>query len=501
MRLRDATGLSMATLCCLFLLSLTQPASAAESKPDCPVTLDTPFPGWQPVDTGERPDWYALYTACLPKLENKLAGRWPLILWQGAAEQPLSARQVHELLSRGVVQHVALDRQAIPLAQALQAAAAPVIVMQPKGIKWPYELLDDQAWRLSVDDPRRLRGWARLQVDPTRLDAWELGAAQVRGDLQAFKDAGVGVDAVWLDYEPAVVLADLKTVRETAGLSAAIPADALADEASFARYRRRLSLQLMSDYLAAPIQEVFPDASSTNWLVALSTPQVPVLSWDNWQHPQMLTNFSATNPIAYGIDTALLAVAKSNPPADQAELDRLYMHILLRQVSADAWNRHQLAPELESVPWVARRVVDEAVETPAMSRAAYREALRHLWLRDIDAMMVFNSAGRKNRHWRKALAEAQDVQHAFNEMLAVGDLLKSGRVMNYQVPMPGEAGVLWSGLRDDARAVVRLVRLGGSRKWLRLEVWQGEHVLLPLSDSGASFLLTRGEGGIAVNPL
>jgi hypothetical protein len=484
----------------LLLACLWLPTLATGSERACPIALDTPFPGWQPDPVRQDHDWLSLYTTCLPPLRHARGNRWPLIFWQGIGDEPLQPTQVQALLARGVVQHLPLDVRAIPAARALQAAGAPVIIMQGQAWDWPYGLLDDDTWRLPLHEPQRFSPMASVQADPTRLDAWQLGAAQIRDTLRAFRAAGVEVDAVWLDYEAQPLLLDLQTVRAAENIAGSIPAEALADEAAFALYRRRLYLQLVDAYIAAPIREVYPDALSTNWIVTLSTPDVPVLSWDNWHHPQVVTGFSATNPIAYGIDTALLALVGDHPPADQAALDRLYLHVLLRQVSADAWNRHRQRSAQVAVPWVARRVQDEQQPTPAMSRAAYREGLRHLWLRGIAAMQVFNPAA-DGHAWRRALAEAQDAQHVYDEMLLAGDLLQRGEVMNYRVPLPGEAVLLWSGLRDDRRAVLRVTRNGSRRTSLLLQPWPGEVVLLPAPPEGASYLLTRGEGRIETRVL
>lgn len=485
---------------CLLSVCLWFVQANALAGDGCPVDPDSPFPGWQVDSEPAQPDWYRLYLDCLPPLTHPRAGRWPLVFWQGVGDQPLEPEQIQALLSRGVVQHLPLDTAAIPAALALQAAGAPVIIMHARGAAWPYNLLDDQQWRLITEDPQRLPRLGRVQADPTRLDAWQRGAQQITEILEAFSDAGVKIDAVWLDYESQPLLLDLQTVRQAVHLAGRVPASALADEAAFAVYRRRLWLLLMSGHVAGTIESVYPHASTTNWVVTLSSSEAPVLSWDNWHHPQVLTRFSATTPIAYGVDSALLSLVKAYPPGDQAALDRLFLHILLRQVSADTWNRHQLAPQLDSVPWVARRVVDEDVPTPAMSRMAYREALRHLWLRDVDAMLVFNPVA-GGRHWRRALAEAQDAQQVYAEMLVAGDLLAHGEVMNYQVPMPGEQGILWSGLRDEEKAIVRVVRLNGKQAGLYLQAWPGERVLLAATEAGTSYHLVRTAKGIRVEAL
>jgi len=491
----------MLRLLCLSSLLSSAVLCTAATAADCPVSLDDEPPFEHSGQATENTDWLSLYLACLPPLTHDRGERHPLVLWSGVGDQPLSPEQIRGLLDRGLVQHLPLRADAISAAKALQQAGAPVVLMDGKVGGWPYNLLDDKSWQLPIDDPQRFSHVTRVQADPTRLDAWQLAARQIRGNLSAFREAGIDVDAVWLDYEGLPMLSDYRTVKQSLDrLHASIPAAAMVDEAAFMRYRRQLWLNLISAYVAAPIHEVYPNASSTNWVTALSSQQVPVLSWYNWHHPQVLTLFTATNPVAYGIDTAYRAVQGDLQASDQAAIDRLYLHVLLRQVSADAWNRHQYAPHLHSVPWVARWVKDEAGQTPQMSRRLYREALRHLWLRDVDGMQVFNPA-RRGRAALQALAEAQDVQHVYDQMLALGSLLENGEVMNYQVPMPGESGLLWSGLRDDRQAVVRLIRLGGPHAWLKLEAWPGEQALLPASEEGATFRLQRSEAGVVVRTL
>lgn len=471
----------------------------AAQHDDCPISLDMPFPGWHAGKSAENLDWLGLYLACTEELKHPRNGRWPMIVWTGVAKHPLDADEIEALLKRGLVQHVPMDVNAIPTAKALQAAGAPVVIMDARGGSWPYSLLPDDSWRLEVDNPMRLHRAARVQADPTRLDAWRAGAEEISGVLRAFKQAGVRVDAVWLDYETQPLLLDYQTVRN-ATLARPFPADVMVSEEAFIRYRRQLWLQLVSAYIAEPIRAVYPRASTTNWIVALSSTDVPVLSWHNWHHPQVLTTFSATNPVAYAIDSGLLTLAADHPPQTQFEVDQLYFHMMLRQVTADAWNRKELLPRAASVPWVSRRVVDENIETPEMSREVYREALRHLWLRDVDAMQVFNPAD-KGAQWRRALAEVQDAQHVYKEMLAAGDLLHSGEVMNYQLPMPGEQGIVWSGLRDEKQAFVRVFRLGGKQQLLRLEAWEGKQVLLPATEQGRSYRLLLTEKEIRVESL
>ena len=125
-----------------------------------------------------------------------------------------------------------------------------------------------------------------------------------------------------------------------------------------------------------------------------------------------------------------------------------------------------------------------------MSRAAYREALRHLWLRGTAAMQVFNPLSKT--HAAESLAEVQDAVAVYDEMLAWRDLLDHGEVLNYQVPGPDDHGLLWSGLRTANAALVRLYPLAkDGPKWLDLTIWPGQRVLLQVSAGGISYRVER----------
>jgi hypothetical protein len=242
-----------------------------------------------------------------------------------------------------------------------------------------------------------------------------------------------------------------------------LPPAILENEARYRDYRRRHWLFRLSRYLAAPVLRVYPGASVTNWVVMMSSSLHPVRSWDDWAHPPTPPLFfTDTNPIAYGIDTYYFSAWPEGHPVTRKNVDRFYTHLLLRQVSVDARNRAKLRPDLGAVAWVSRWVPDHPERrAPVMSRAAYREALRHLWLRGIDAMQVFNRA--REGFEQYAVREVEDVQRVYNEMLAYREFLDDGEVMNFTVPDNKVPSVMWSGLKLGDHAVVRVTNLGSDR--------------------------------------
>lgn len=434
---------------------------------------------------------------CLPPLQHSRGNRWPLVLWDdGGSPAGLAPATVQKLLARGIVPHVRLSRDWIPVARAIQAAGAPVVVLEGRAGVWPYDLEPDWALRypLELEPPQ---AW-RDQPAPYKLAGWAKAARQLRQVLEAFRAAGIRVDAVWLDYENQPSTLSYAAVKASPEAVSVLPAAAMSSEQAFRDYRRQLWLQLLSAYVAGPTRELYPDASVSNWAYTLSSDAAPILSWHNWRHPPVsATLFTHTEPIAYGIDTAFQAVWHGDAPRSQARVDAIYLHILLRQVSADAWNRRRTAPYLGAVAWVARWVADHPDwGTPVMSRTAYREALRQLWLRGLDAMQVFNP--QREGHPEMTLAEVQDAAAVYDEMLAYRELLDHGEVMSYRVPAPDEPGVLWSGLREGDRAVVRVLRLPGGPDQVELEAWPGIRISLPADAAGATYLLSRDPANLKV---
>lgn len=405
-------------------------------------------------------DWDALLMKALKPLDHDRGERWPLVLWRGIGYEPLGRRQIGALLERGIVQHLRLRRTDAGAAAALTDAGAPVILMEGAGGAWPYDTVDPgTGWRLRFPADAAVRPEWRDLPDPTRLAGWRKARDLTRQRLRRYARRGVKVDAVWLDYEGALLHDDYQAVKASTA-AARLPAPILESEPRYRDYRRTHWLGRLSRYLAAPVRRVYPDASVTNWVVMVSSSGYPVLSWTGWPHPPSPPLFfTHSNPIAYGIDTAFLASWPAGQAISRESVDRFYTHLLLRQVSMDALNRARYRPDMGAVVWVARWVPDHPEQrVPVMSRAAYREALRHIWLRGADAMQVFNPE--REGYQRYAAWEVEDVQSVYDEMLAYRGFLEHGEVMNFTVPDRRDALLVWSGLRRDDRALVRVTNLG-----------------------------------------
>jgi len=413
-------------------------------------------------------DWLETLTGSLPTLAHERGRRWPLVIWDGVGFEPLAPRQARALLERGIAQHLRLRAPDIAAARVLEEVGAPVILMEGEGGAWPYDTVGrDAAWRLQFPDGAEVpRHWRRL-ADPTRLAGWRRARDLTRERLERYQARGIEVDAVWLDYEGALLYDDYEAVRASTAASHLHPG-LLASERRYRKYRRVHWLSRLSRYLAAPVRRVYPGASVTNWVVMLSSATHPVLSWTDWRHPPSPPLFfTDTNPIAYGIDTYFHQAWPAGHAITRESVDRFYTHLLLRQVSRDARNRARRRPDMGAVVWVARWVPDDSDRgAPVMSRAAYREALRHIWLRGAGAMQVFNPL--REGYERYAVEEVVDAQQVYDEMLEYRQFLDEGEVMHFEIPDNRTPGVLWSGLRRDDRAVVRVTSLGAASRRLRI---------------------------------
>ena len=435
----------------------------------------------------------------VPELTHDLGDRWPMIMWEGISFEPQPAEVYKQLLARGLTQHVRMDPEMIPTAKTLQEAGSPVIMMQGKGGEWPYGLAgEEEAWTHRYEEgyepESERRGKACLPV----LTGWRRAAEQVRDVLRQYKDAGVTVDAVWMDWEgePLGSSRGYENARHCTRCRRLLPSRVLESKEAYRAYCWRLYLELLGTYLSAPAREVFPGVSTTNWMVIYSAADRPARGawWEGEVSPSVPSMFTATNPVAYGNTNYFNWEWQDSYPIDREHVDQFYGHILLRQVSDNAANRQKYAPQKDSFPWVIRwcpDAFDPAI--PILSRPRYREMLRHIWLRGADGMQIFNAS--REGYDELVYNEVVDAVRIMDELLAYRELLDRGRVMNAEVPARQDPGVIWSGLRLEDRAVVRVFRPGGAPATVTFSPWEGTEVTIDdlAEQEGSFYLLTRGD--------
>ncbi len=357
-----------------------------------------------------------------------------MIMWHGVGFQPLDSAAIEILRARGLCQHLQLSESMIPAAKVLSEAGMPIILMEGRTDNWPYSLSDslggdagDWAHQFDATYPQPWFGKEDASqwhgACPHRTAGWPLLAAQTKRTLEAFRDAGIRVDAVLVDYEgdpyPWSHLFD--QLRHCKRCRNELPMEVVNDKAAWRDFAWQQYVSLYDEHFAKPIREVFPDALVTNWHVVYSSQSRPVRYFVNDVKLPVLQpkHFSATNPIAYASDAVWQALWDPSQELTQTAVDAFYADQITHQVAADKYNREAgNASHVRSIPWVARVCrldEDNQRRAPIMSRSRYRQSLAELWKLGIETMQVFNPL--HEGYEELAIMELQDAVAAFDEML------------------------------------------------------------------------------------
>ncbi len=373
--------------------------------------------------------WLELIEREVPELRNAVGDRLPMIMWHGVGFEPLQAHQIDTLRKRGLCQHLQLDAAMIPAALALQDAGMPVILMQGRTDAWPYSLAErkeDWAHQFDADyqPPWQVKenAFEWQGACPHKTAGWQILQQQTRATMQKFRDAGVVVTAVWMDFEgdpyPWSHLFD--QLQHCRRCRKELPVEIRENKENWRNFAWQQYVDLYDQHLAAPILEVFPDCLVTNWHVVFSTEDNPVRYFvRDTALPQLTPRFfSATNPIAYGSDLVWHERWSGDREVNQAAVDAFYAEEILQQVRTDRQNRERLGKStVASIPWVARFCKLQSGDRPApiMTRERYRETLGELWKQEIRTMQVFNPMHDGFEEF--AIIELQDAVLAYDASL------------------------------------------------------------------------------------
>ena len=449
-------------------------------------------------------------------LTHDASNRWPMITWEpfllatnDTSFQkgiPLPLTVYRELLRRGLTQAIRMNTNYLAIGKALQEAGSPVIMMEGNGGDGPFARGDDFQHHLPPDYkiPEGERHYPCAMI----RTGWEREAARVRDTMTAFKQAGVTVNAVWLDWEVEPLWWSTERWRQARACSRCretFPSGTLWNFLVYMNCIRPYRQQLFSDYLAAPILDVFPQCSVSNWDSLFSTRKCPAYNWYGDIVPPMdIGRFTASMPAVYASNASftdywygrlgapfrhLRSLRCIGEP--EAVTDRVYTHVMLGSFSANAGNAMRMAPAKKCIPWVSGFVIDNVrKDTPVLSRDRYREILRHVWLRGADAMQVFNPLNDAHPQYR--LLEVEDACAIYDEMLAYRRFLDDGEVVNLRCPSFQDTGAIWSGLRLGNEAVVRAFTQGDREVRFAIRPWaDAARVEIVAPPRGVTYLLRR----------
>jgi hypothetical protein len=413
--------------------------------------------------------------AKVPALKNDNTGRMPMIAieafkldkddksWQDA--KPFPPEAILELKKRGLTQWIPPREQYIPFALALQKEGAGVIMMEGQAFNGPPDQAPATMHILPKDYKKLDRpGQQPVFPCPLMLEGWVITQQKTRATFKKFKDAGVNIDAVWLDWEiePDWRDAQWDEAKNCSRCRKQFSAGVLDDQQLYRQFIEQWRVQLFSAYVVAPILEYYPNISITNWEEIISTHENPTPSWSGYRTwlPKDLGMYTAANPVAYGntIWKKYNWKKEWNWPLDEAHMDRVYTSVMLNQISVHERNAMQVSPWKQSIPWVDRYCADDQdPKIPIMSRTRYREVLRHCWLRGADGMQIFNPLWFPKDAVKLAIAteEIADAVQIYDEMLTYRKFLDRGVVMNTDTLTPPYEGAIWSGLKIGNEAIIR----------------------------------------------
>jgi hypothetical protein len=432
--------------------------------------------------------WYEAVIARIGKLQHERGSRWPMITWEGFSTQPQKPEYYRDLLARGLAQHIRMDVHMIETALAIQQAGSPVIVMEGNSGTFPASLAGGPtAWAHQFDDGYKPKDYTR--PCPAIHLGWAKFADKLRDTLREFKRSGVQIDAVWMDWENDPLYGEDRydQARHCTRCRAILPQKVLSSEDLFLDYTSRKFYDLFGAYYAAPVLEYYPKCSVTNWDAQPSLPEARQRGWSGKSgRVHMPPLVTAWNPTAYGAASWVWKTRRKDQ--DQEHVDQRYTNVLLRQVSLTAKLGARWAPEKEMIPWVTRWVSEPPeTEFPVMTRERYREVLRHLWLRGIAGMQIFNP--RMNGYEDMALPELEDAVQVYDEMLSFREFMEKGDVLNLEIPPEQDDGVVWSGIRLGNRAAVRLCKQGGGKATQTVRPWGDRDFELEANTEGKTYML------------
>jgi len=456
----------------------------------------------------------------VPPLTHDALGRLPLIVIEPfrltpedrsfEEAKPLPAEVIKGLAVRGLTQWIPPDARYIPFALALQQAGARVVFMEGNAFNGPAGEVPDGLHQLPADfvrDPEQPAQQPHYPC-PLLLEGWRQKADSLRAMLKKYKDAGVQVDAAWLDWEiePYPGKSQWNEARACSRCRAQFPPGVLDDFQRYRAFITRWRQSLFSTYVVAPFLEAYPTCSVTNWEVVISSPETPTPNWSGLRDipPVSLGMFNTANPVVYG-NTLWCKYHWQEAwqwPLDVPHMDRVYTAVMLGEISAHCANALRSAPDSRSVPWVDRFCADDRdPKIPILSRVRYREILRHCWLRGTDSMQIFNPNWFPTDPTYQAIVteEVEDVVQVYDEMLAYRPILERGQVMNTAAPGITDNGPIWSGRRLGDTVLLRAFTQATRAVQVTITPFSdADPVTLSCPPNGATYLLTRQDKRVKV---
>jgi len=300
---------------------------------------------------------------------------------------------------------------------------------------------------------------------PFRLDGRKDDIkAQFRSFLGAYRDAGVTIDFLYLDWEidgPIEWNGAWEHSRRCTVCREHVPE--IDDFSAFQDALREIRSALQRECCVQVVQEYFPDALICNYSVY---PHSGVRYWYDyyevlpegapyiedqfaryrpWYHEFEPCGYTFANPVVY----TWYATWSWYP--EWANDDYRWFYNLLLVGSNAGRHTPQEVPLVTWVHWHTTAPPADAPPVPQMSEWAYQELLWHLYLRGNDGLMMWCTAPETTK-------EVSLMVEVMDGMLAYREFLGAGEPVIFHVP--GEPGTVVSALRLGDRLLVRRTDFG-----------------------------------------
>lgn len=549
MRMRTATALSVMSVAVgAAMFAKAVPASAAAGTP----------PAWE-----QTPDLAGIFTF-VPPLRHPLPAGWqPTLFWWQAPlsfDNPAKLKEeLQGLSARGILPCVGLSAEyydfsvspstpeslakataetdkSVAAAKAVADAGYPVHI-QMLGALDLYRTPGAVGGKLVVhaDSPDAGQKGDVGNEFPCLLlkDGWKARAEHIRGLFKKFADAKVPVAAVWYDYEsyPYVwngMMGHIQRcpscAKEFKDIPAVQPRTDLPPGCDgfdqWVGWSANFYAKAIAEGFAKPVREIFPQAKVGFYGFTLSSAASPT-GGSEANPPEI----DVIQPIFYAqpggfASSYTFAKGASQGALQRRDLDQAYfLGSLLGPIVKN------LRPNQMMVPFVGG-YVDGNEFTPRMSRAVYREALRHLILRGARGFYCFNTAP-PYTPMTYYYTELADINVVYNELLAYKDFLEGGEPLNLKgvvpltettdkadwriptntttwsygatinnlrvwLPAPkAKDASIWSGVAKGDKAIVRVVTVGPAPKFMDVTPFPDVTVRLLAPPTGATYIVER----------
>jgi hypothetical protein len=321
---------------------------------------------------------------------------------------------------------------------------------------------------------------------------WTARAEHLRRLCQRLAEAGVPVAGVWYDYEdhPHPWNGVWEMNRACPSCRKEYPAGVLDDRERFVAWTFDAHAEAIATAFARPVREVFPRALVGQYGYVVSSEAHPYTDWCGLCYPPSAVKpveIAAVMPVCYAQSSAARRYFNADWPIGSRPMDAVYFATMLRAVSQLHAN---IRADQRIIPFVSSWVgAPQDTQVPRLSKALYREFLRHAVLRGARGFYCFNVAPPYGP-MADFYAELADINAVCNELFAQREFLEGGTPLNDAWPDPKDASAtVWSGLRHGDRALVRVVTLAAAPCWVDVVAWPGAATRLLATPAGVTYLV------------